>query len=296
GLYANGEANFDAILKAHSGDTIRVDRIGRPPLFVPHPVLTIGMTVQPEVIRGLASNPAFRGRGLLSRFLYVMPPSNIGDRNPDPPPVPADVERSYFSSIFALAQLPWQPGPDGKPESARIHLSSESAMEVTQFLGRIEPELAADGCMAAIADWGSKLVGAPLRVAGLLHLAAHAGATPEDIPAEVSTDTFRNALNLSRYLIEHAQAGFETMGADIVQEDALRVLRWLARTHLDRCSERDLSRNFKDLGKTGHRAAVLEVLISRGYIRPETLPDRTGPGRRPGMIYVVNPAILMRKE
>jgi hypothetical protein len=59
------KGNFGVFLKGHAGDTIRVDRVGRPPEYVNAPAITIGLAVQPDVVRGLASEPGFRGRGLL---------------------------------------------------------------------------------------------------------------------------------------------------------------------------------------------------------------------------------------
>ena len=67
GRYTGGAPNFDVILKGHPGDTLRVDRRGRSE-HVPHPALTIGLTVQPDVIRGLVDKPGFRGRGLIADF------------------------------------------------------------------------------------------------------------------------------------------------------------------------------------------------------------------------------------
>ena len=61
----NKTGNFAVYLKGHAGDTLRVDRMGRSPDFVKAPALTMGLAVQPEVIRGLAEKPGFRGRGLL---------------------------------------------------------------------------------------------------------------------------------------------------------------------------------------------------------------------------------------
>jgi hypothetical protein len=43
---------------------------------VQRPCLTIGLTVQPEILQGLAGRPGFRGRGLLARFLYSLPASD----------------------------------------------------------------------------------------------------------------------------------------------------------------------------------------------------------------------------
>lgn len=57
GRYSNGVANFGVFLKGHAGDNLRVDRQGRPAEFVQNPALTLGLTVQPEVLRGLADKP-----------------------------------------------------------------------------------------------------------------------------------------------------------------------------------------------------------------------------------------------
>jgi replicative DNA helicase len=84
--------NLGVYLKGHAGDLLKVDRRGRPPEYVDRPCLTIGITVQPDVLRGLADRPGFRGRGLLARFLYSLPKAwPTGTRSsckPSPPASP----------------------------------------------------------------------------------------------------------------------------------------------------------------------------------------------------------------
>jgi len=75
GRYSNSVPNFDIYLKGHAGDTIRVDRVKRAPEYVDAPGLSVGITIQPDVLRALSTTPGFRGRGLLGRFLYTVPPS-----------------------------------------------------------------------------------------------------------------------------------------------------------------------------------------------------------------------------
>jgi replicative DNA helicase len=74
--------HFAAYLKGYSGDTLHVDRVGRPPEYVRQPALTVGLTVQPGVLQGLQRHQELRERGLLGRFLYALPPScwDIGRR------------------------------------------------------------------------------------------------------------------------------------------------------------------------------------------------------------------------
>ena len=90
GRYSNGIPNLDLVLKAHNGDAERVDRGSRPPVFLKSPRLSIGLSPQPDVLRGLAAKPGFRGRGLLGRFLYLLPPSPLGFRPLESNPVPEE--------------------------------------------------------------------------------------------------------------------------------------------------------------------------------------------------------------
>ena len=63
GRYQKGGApNLNVVLKAHAGDSFRVDRRGRSE-HVDQACLTLGLAVQPDVVSGLMSQPTFRGRG-----------------------------------------------------------------------------------------------------------------------------------------------------------------------------------------------------------------------------------------
>jgi len=63
GRYSQGIPNLDVYLKGHAGDALRVDRVGRKADFVCRPALTTGLAIQPDVLKGLAGRPGFRGRG-----------------------------------------------------------------------------------------------------------------------------------------------------------------------------------------------------------------------------------------
>jgi len=116
GRYSKGVPNLDLMLKAHSGDPERVDRIGRDPVYLQEPLLTVAMSPQPDLIQGLASKPGFRGRGLLGRFLYFLPPSPLGYRTLDGPPVPEDVKDNYARCVKAMLSWPAAIDASGKPQ------------------------------------------------------------------------------------------------------------------------------------------------------------------------------------
>ena len=103
GRYSNGP-NLDLYLKGWSGTPHRVDRKGRPAEFIAHPALTMALAVQPDVLRSIASQPGFRGRGLIARFLYAVPQSPLGHRLIDPPAVPDDDQAAYADNLAALVR------------------------------------------------------------------------------------------------------------------------------------------------------------------------------------------------
>jgi hypothetical protein len=171
GRYSDGLPNLDAFLKAHAGDQLRVDRIGRPAEHLREPALTVGLAVQPAVIEGLADRPGFRGRGLLARFLYSMPRSIVGRRRVDPPPVPAEVTAAYGATVRALLDLPADRGEDGEIVSRDLAFTPEAVQALLRFSADLEPRLAEGGDLEPVRDWAAKLPGAVARVAAILHLA-----------------------------------------------------------------------------------------------------------------------------
>jgi replicative DNA helicase len=281
--------NLGVYLKGHAGDPLKVDRRGRPPEYVERPCLTIGLTVQPEVLQGLAGRPGFRGRGLLARFLYSLPESLVGRRQAGAPPVPPAVADRYTLELQALAASLATPASEGP---ALLTLDRGATELLLGFERDLEPRLAADsGDLAHLAGWAAKLAGATCRLAALLHLAGH---LRDGWAQPISRDTFAAAIRLADYLIEHARAVFDLMGADPRLDDARWLLDWITRTNRAQFSRRD-----------AHRAAprgrfatatdlepALRLLEEHGYLRrvdPEPSQDPRGRGRPASPRFLVNP-------
>ena len=218
--------NLGVYLKGHAGDLLKVDRRGRPPEYVERPCLTIGLAVQPEVLRGLAGRPGFGGRGLLARFLYSLPQSLVGRRQPGAPPVPTAVADRYALELHALAASLAVPAGDDGP--AVLTLDQAAGELLLGFERDLEPRLAAgSGDLAHLAGWAAKLAGATCRLAALLHLAGH---LRDGWARPISADTLAGAIRLADYLIDHARAVFDLMGADPRVDDARWLLDWISRT------------------------------------------------------------------
>src|SRR5262245_8381560 len=184
--------NLGVDLKGHAGDLLKVDRRGRPPEYVERPCLTIGLTVQPDVLRGLADRPGFRGRGLLARFLYSLPASLVGRRQAGAPPVPARLADRYAVELHTLAASLTTPASRAGDGPTVLTLVPDAGRLLLDFERALEPRLAAGtGDLAHLAGWAAKLTGATCRIAGLLHLAAH---LRDGWARPVDADTLRNAI------------------------------------------------------------------------------------------------------
>jgi hypothetical protein len=301
GKYSNGVPNLDAYLAAYCGDDIIVDRQGRPSQVVEDPALTMGISPQPDVLCGLGGKPGFRGRGLLARFQYGLPPSPVGRRACRPQPLTAEEKEPYTATVQALLDLDAPSDATGRPTPTVLHLSEGAQAAFEDFVEKLEPELGDEGRLGAIADWGSKLAGALARYAALFHLAEHAGQ-PNTLRRAVSAHTMREALSLAGYFEAHAKAAFGEMGASETLAQARAILSWIRRAGKTSFSKRQCWQGV-------HGRAVfamaddldrpLQLLCDHNIIRPVgeegESEDGKRRGRKPGARFDVNPRITDQK-
>jgi hypothetical protein len=284
GLYSkNGLPNFGVYLKGHSGDDLRSDRVSRSSVYVERPALTCAYAMQPQVIRGLASNPAFRGRGLLGRFLYAAPRSWIGRRKIAPPAVPDDVSQSYHDLVRSLFEF------DGE---ASLKLAPPTRRHFEAWETEVETMLGDEGCLETMRDWGGKLAGATLRLAGVLHCVVYGPS------GEIDGETLTSAIEIGRYLIPHADEVLNLMQAQdgSGDEDARYVLRWIRRHGRREFTKSEAQHHGKRrFPKADDIDPALAELTRRGYIRPRSA-ETTGPGRPPSPAYLTNPTVFSQSE
>jgi replicative DNA helicase len=285
---ASNAPNFVVYLKGHAGDQLRIDRVGRTE-FVNKPALTVGLAVQPDVIRGLAEKPGFRERGLLGRFLYALPANLLGRRDTNPPPVPADVRNAYYENVSKLLSLSVREGADGEADARILALDPDALEALQRFEQWVEPQLSEFGELGGMTDWAGKLVGVVGRIAGILQMASLAGSSaPWETP--ISRDTIERAICIAIYLIPHAKAAFAEMGADPVVEKAERILRWVEHRKLGFFSCRDLHQAMRGTFKrVAELSPPLAMLVDHGFLRLQAETSPSGPGRPPSPTYDVNP-------
>lgn len=289
GRYSNGIPNLDLVLKAHSGDAERVDRGSRPPVYLKNPRLSICLSPQPDVLRGLAAKPGFRGRGLLGRFLYLLPPSPLGYRALQYNPVSDAVRDAYAAGIRAM--LDWVPAIDENGDECphMLRLSDAAKSEHHAFRQAVEMQMRPGRELEHFTDWAGKAPGAAARLAGVLHGVKHAHGTPWE--AAITVETMTAALEIMAVITHHSLAALDLMGADPTIASARVFWNWIERGRQELFILRDA---FNDLRATFPRMeklnVALEVLEERGYVTINEIP-KEGRGRKPSPLVRVRPDI-----
>lgn len=285
GRYSNGIPNLDLFLQAHAGDPVRVDRGSRGPVQLHSPALTLGLSPQPEVLRGLADKKGFRGKGLLARFLYLLPQSRLGKRKLETEPVPEDLKREFYDIIHRLLDIKPDKDAHGGLHLLTLRLSSEAYRIWGNFFNSVEKELPEGGKFEHISDWAGKLPGAAARIAGLFHCSENPNQ-PWTIP--VASESMKKAIEVALVYAEHALLAFGLMGADPALDGARKVWRWIKRMRYSTFSKRDC---FNALKGTFHRVSDIEeplkILKERNYINEDTVQT----GGRPSTVFRVNPEL-----
>jgi hypothetical protein len=288
GRYSQNIPNLDLFLQAHSGSPVRVDRTdrSRPPIQMQNPILTVGISPQPDVLRRLSDKPGFRGRGLLARFLYGLPTSRLGMRSLVPSPVPSRTEDAYGHGVERLLRLSPPLDACGAWQPWCLGFSSSAYQAWKEFQRTIENLMREGAKLHSIKDWASKLPGAAVRMSGVLHSVVCDPA----ISSTIERETIERALNLATLLIDHALVVFNLMDRDPTIEDALKILGWIRREHRRNFTVRECfcaqQSRFK---KVDNMYAPLHLLEEHVYVRQgprEKVPYR------PSEVWEVNPRAM----
>ena len=271
---SNPNGNLDLLLKGHDGDRFVSHRNNRPVIRLTRPLLTLFVTVQPEVLRELGANKANRGRGLLGRFLFSIPRSLVGGRLYQNQALSLEAREAYSSCIRTLDEM--EP-PEG---GAELRLDTDALECWRAFHDRVEEDQAPKQGLAVARDWASKLAGRVARIAGVLHLIENRrSSAPWSLP--VRLHTMGAAIEIGNYLIPHALMAFSmTAGADPEMLKS-RVLDWIRRNRADRSFRaREVKRAFP--ATTGQTVTAALTALERQKLIERVAPPPGHRGRPPG--------------
>lgn len=284
GAYSGGSQNLDVFLQSHAGSAIRVDRAGRL-AHLDKPALSFNLMIQPGLMSEIAGSKGFRDSGLLARFLFAVPATNVGKRDVRKhSSVDASVRAGYEGAVMAMLEG-YLCDPGAVPTLQVLELSEAARERWLDFSQYIE-DRQGDGCeLESIRDWTSKLAGAVARIAALLEL-ARVGTDADT----VQFDSMDDAVRLAMVLIPHAHCAFGLLGTDAVDVDAQTVLRWARGRGDETFSQREAQKAMQGRFTNVERLKkAMERLTEADCVRPYR---RAQTGGRPSPGYRMNPALL----
>lgn len=276
-------ANLDIYLKGWSGDRLSVHRIGREANVANEVVLTIVLTVQPDVIRALADRPELAGRGVTARFMYSHPVDVLGRRDRRFRDIP-QTGTKYADRLLEIGRqmLSWQ-------HPATLTLAPEAKTMFEQWIQATEARKLPYGDLRDMAEWSSKLESSTLRVAAILHIAHGYNHTEQ-----VSGNTMRLALEVAAYWLAHAAFVHDLWGSNQQVQDARVVAGWLASQ--EHVTVRDIhEKHKKRFKKVEDVLPVLEMLAEHYWVRTAdggpiaTTRNQGRAGGRKSVEILVNP-------
>lgn len=286
----NDHTNIDIFLKGYSGEYYSTARIGRQGNTLKHPLITIVLAVQPQVICDIMDNKEFSGRGLLARFLYSIPNSLVGSRKYRTEPVNKTLKEDYNNLIKDLLKT------NEMDFERTIHLSEEADLQSEIYNQQIERRLTDD--LEQIEEWAGKLHGNTMRIAAIFHIVKY-GWDAVNVPLEA--ETLAGAIKVGQYYLEHSMAAFDMMGLSDPQDvkDAKYIISRIEQN--DKTDKNDKTIPKREVLRLCQRFSTaeemepgLQVLVEHGYIAIKK-EKPAGRGRPSEQIYI-NPAYYQWKE
>jgi replicative DNA helicase len=294
-LVQDGKNDFDFILKAANQERTTVNRVGRGFQKIHKPALTLLLMIQPTVASAISDNTAFRGKGLLSRFMYAYPPPSPFRPFDESAEISGRIQSEYADVIAGLFTIPNPVTPEdtGKCHEIMIAPGSEGMAAWKAFSDRINKLSKTEGnAMNSIEDWTGKLPGQVARLAGLFHLLQYPNIhTAISVP--ISEDCVKRAIAIADYLIPHATKTFTSTATAGRRRLAVRVAGLL------RSMPAPPSVGILELGALlpGESMDDLEaacgLLLLAGYLRPMGVGPRSSGAK---VSYQVNPLIYEDKK
>ena len=292
GRYSRGVPNIDCNLKSWGGERCTIDRKGREPICLERPLLTMSLNVQPKVLFDMLGHDHFVGKGLSARFIYFLPKSKAGTRDIEVPPVDAAIIKKYNQLINRLLEIPFVSGDGEKAKSHCISLTPQAKEIWRNYGSKFEAKLNAGESMEDICEWGNKLNGQIIRLAGIIHCVGTESPHLKPIQGE----TMEAACKLAEVLEVHALAahGFAEEDKDI--KCANKILDRIKKDKICEFSERQMFEKIKGSFKSMDMTRKgVKVLLGGLYIK-EIPVYRSGKGRKPSPKYMVSPYITGEYE
>jgi hypothetical protein len=283
GRYAGkgGGADIDPFLQGYNGSPLRAPRVTAERKNVTAAYLTMAFAVQPKILAELGTVEGVEDKGLIGRFLYSLPESQVGSRlYRESVPMAADIAEAYAATMTRLIEME-------VPERPHSLMLDPEAFEVyADFSDRIEKRSDKwKGDLATIGSWAGKIAGTTLRIAGVFHMVMH--ENPLEHP--ISAATIANATALAEeYLIPHALAAFRVVRHGAEKSVAQRLVAWIAGNELKHFTLREAFQQLKG-GKAGRVQSVDDLVPALTHLEDGGWIRRVDGTRANQVAFDVNP-------
>src|SRR2546426_10615109 len=107
------------------------------------------------------------GRAPLGRSLFSSPKPPGAPRRSGTPAVPGRVCQAYFRMVQDLLRVTSEVTDEETDTEHLLQFELSAAKRLREFEEWVEPQLSEYGELGNMTDWGGKLVGAVIRLAGL---------------------------------------------------------------------------------------------------------------------------------
>lgn len=266
---STGKSDLDAWLQGYDGGRIQVERMSRK-LLIERPRMSIGLVVQPDVLRKMSETPGLEERGLMSRFCFVWGPSLVGKRTQFVTDVDTAAAERYAHALGAMLELP--------AGDAELELDAEAAELWRAYYLRIETSLPQG--LLGVQSWGGKHASRAGRIAAVFHLARICAQRNDSraLRTPIDARTMRAALGVADWLLGHALA----INRRLFSDGALlarSILAWVRSERIEAAAGRDVFRHFRRFDRTDVEHG-LQCLVQMGWAQLEVGAGRNKAGVR----------------
>jgi replicative DNA helicase len=193
----DGETSEGVLLKGFSGDPLRVDRIGRDPVWVKQPCITFCVSVQPDKFQKLLSSNAMHESGFICRLLFcdthAEPQLLNGDVDCS---VPGDVQAAWDTLIEELFRASYR-----NAEQALEVRCMPAALKLFEQFHNEHVQSTRNGASKLPQGYALRSAEKAFRVALCLHAAEHPDCA---IAYGLREETARNAIAIVRWFDKDA--------------------------------------------------------------------------------------------
>ena len=281
GIYSNGQANLNIMLKSYDGSPCTISRKTSGDISLYGPLLTVGLMVQPAHFGEAMSNRQFSGRGFIHRFLFAFPEARAGKLNFNSPDIPPKLKREYDDLVKGLLVL-----PDAEDEPPVLCFDETAALLCENYHDHIQHLIQQAGNSDDVREWANKQFARMMRIAAVFHLTEHG------MKGKIDAQTVVWAQELALWSEKHALCALSGEGSESdTVRNAKLILEKLRKLGVDEITKSELLS--KKLSRLSAKELFypLELLENLNYIKvTEKKQDGTG---RPKVTIKINPNIFL---